>query len=244
VSGEPLDDQTVIDQVRRVGHYRVALEPIGYDKERVKTLGGLWRLVEDTKVSLRGWDYPHVSRRDGERSQGNHHIASWVSWSRHQEYWRFYQSGQFVHLFAFRENEAEFSELLRSHVVPFVTIGPSTSGFLSITSTIWTFTEIFEFISRLGARGLLPDGAGVRIEMRNVKDRVLGFSEWTRDVHGLYAAGEETIGQTFSYSQEDLVSNAKSNAVAVAAWFFERFGANFTKQIVDEIQAEIYGLSH
>src|SRR5262245_38735981 len=124
--------------VRSAGHYKVLVEPNGYAADRFPTLTGAWQVISDSRVSLRGWDYPHVSNEADERSHGENYIQSWIAWARNQEYWRLYQSGQFVHAFAFRENRPEVGAKLREHLAPLLAGRPEPSGFLSITSTIWT----------------------------------------------------------------------------------------------------------
>ena len=84
-------------------HWRVNLRPSEYLPELIPTLSQCFEIIQQTKVHLRGWDYPHLSTRNTERASGSNWIASWTPFMNHNEYWRFYQSGQFLHLFSVRE---------------------------------------------------------------------------------------------------------------------------------------------
>jgi hypothetical protein len=123
-------------------HWRVTIRPADYSPELIQTLRSCFDVVEKCKVSLRGWDYPHLSRRPNERGQGENWVASWSTFMGHVEYWRLYQSGQFLSLFAVREfSEKEFGEHLRQ-----ITLGhlrhvsgvdwTGVPGFVSITNFV------------------------------------------------------------------------------------------------------------
>ena len=84
-------------------HWRVNFRPGEYQPELIPTLSQCFEIMQQTKVRLRGWDYPHLSSRAAERATGLNWIASWALFMGHNEYWRFYQSGQFLHLFSVTE---------------------------------------------------------------------------------------------------------------------------------------------
>ncbi len=89
-------------KIKEAPHWRVTIRPGAHVEERIRTLGECWRLVETSRVSLRGWDYPHLDYEH--RQYGNDWVASWDEYRSHREYWRLYQSGQFLHLFSFKED--------------------------------------------------------------------------------------------------------------------------------------------
>lgn len=231
---------TVLASIRSGGHYRVSIEPARYDSERIASLTELQRLIADCSVRLRGWDYPHLSERDGENGRGQNYIDSWVMWRNYHEYWRMFQSVQFVHLFKFHESEPSYAEKIRTNLHGIVEGVGDISGFLDITSSIWTMTEIFEFGARLAQTSALLDGLSIDVQLREVANRVLGFSEWERDVHRLYRARENQLTYRRAYSQEEIVSRARSLAVDASAFLFERFGANFERAVLEDIQAALY----
>src|ERR1700693_4619104 len=90
--------------VLEVPHWRVNVRPATYKAERIPSLSSCFDIVRKTKVSLRGWDYPHLSNRTNEQGIGRNWVAAWSDFWGHLEYWRFYQSGQFMPLLGVREN--------------------------------------------------------------------------------------------------------------------------------------------
>jgi len=76
-------------------YWRVNFRPNLYSDELIPSLGKCYEIIEKTKLSLRGWDYPHLSRRDTQKGQGANWVSSWSDFMGHNEYWRLYQSGQF-----------------------------------------------------------------------------------------------------------------------------------------------------
>jgi len=95
-------------------HWRVNFRPAEYREDMISSLGKCFEIIEKTKLRLRGWDYPHLSGREAERGQGTNWVYSWSDFLGSYEYWRFYQSGQFLHLFSIREAiESEWREKLQ-----------------------------------------------------------------------------------------------------------------------------------
>lgn len=236
----PPTQEEVLESIRRAAHYRVVMRPSSFNAQRVERLSDLWQLVGNSKVSLRGWDYPHVSHRPEERAQGSEWIGAWCPWVHISEHWRLFQSGQFVHRFTFREDNEPFAERLRNSVSRLIPPHSHVSGFISITSTIWTLTEVHEFASRLAAKGLLDTGLELQIDMHGVRDRVLAFSEWERDVHALHKAHEDTLSYHASHTVDQLLSSARLLGRNASEHFFERFGASFPGSVLDDIQQGLY----
>lgn len=149
------EESPLLSKIHAKGYWRVLVRPTKYVEKRIPTLGECRRYVEESTVRLRGWDYPHIN----DVTNGQNWIESSEEWLHgHIEYWRYYQTGQFVHHFAMNEDYEESSK------------GRHGLDFLN---TLYRFTEIFEFSSRLAARGLLSPGVDVRVELHNCEGRQL-----------------------------------------------------------------------
>src|SRR5206468_3269350 len=128
-------------------HWRVTYRPATYDEHRIATLSECLAIVAKHAVRLRGWDFPYVSPDQGERATGSRWIAAWSDVMGHLEYWRFYQSSQFLYLGSVREvTEPNWAEEIR-RTQRFVDLADTSNvpGFLSITNFTYNVTEIFEF---------------------------------------------------------------------------------------------------
>lgn len=207
--------------IKDAPYWRVVIRPDNFELERIASLKECWHLIESCRVSLRGWDYPHVDRDD--RLNGKDWIASWCEFRRHREYWRFYQSAQFVHLFSFSE-DAEFEEAekrARSEIN--IPEGFSPSGYLSIINTLYTITEIFEFATRLAQKGTFGDSTYINIQLNKVKDRILFVWSPSRIFDIFCPAAEDILSREQYIRTQDLVAKSGEIARDTVVWFFERF---------------------
>jgi hypothetical protein len=210
-------------------HWRVIFRPAEYNEILVPTLGKCFEIVEKNKVSLRGWDYPHLSTYSTERGQGNNWVASWSSFMSHYEYWRFYQSGQFIHFFGVREaTKAEWRQQLQSEIkshlshVRDIDWG-KVPGYISIINFIYSTTEIYEFAARLCQAQIYSGTIKIIIELKDIKGYVL-TAPWERAWHNYYAASENVLKYSNTYQSDKLVATSKEAALKTVIWFFERFG--------------------
>ena len=211
-------------------HWRVNFRPIDYKEDLIPTLSKCFGTIEKNKLSLRGWDYPHLSRRDTEREQGNNWVASWSAFMGHNEYWRFYQSGQFIHFFSVKEStKGEYKEKLRSDMKShrIFTDGEinwdSVPGFFSIINFIYNITEIYEFAARLCQSGIYTGTVNIQIEIKGIKGFVL-TAPWERAWHSYYAASQDVLSKNHEVDTEQLIAASKDISLEAIVWFFERFG--------------------
>lgn len=215
--------------VRQYPHWRVLLRPGLYEEERISTLGECWAIVEQNRVRLRGWDYPHLSHRDSQRTQGVNWVASWSDFMERYEYWRLFQSGQFVHLFSVREaTETAWREklqgLTKGHLGHVKGLNwDAVPGYLHITNFVYSMTEVFEFAARLCQKGIYQGSLEVGIQLEGVKGFVLA-TDWDRAWYSYYPASENVIGKTWQLSTDDFVARSSEKSLEVVLWFFERFG--------------------
>lgn len=213
--------ESLLTKIKEAPHWRVTIRPVTHVEERIKTLEECWRLVESSRVSLRGWDYPHLDYEH--RQNGNNWTASWDEYRSHREYWRLYQSGQFLHLFSFKEDHYRDKAEEKARIdVPSLS-GFSPSGYLDAISALWTITEIFEFAARLAQRADFGETVSVSIRMVDVKDRVLYISDPARDFSRPYVATEPTIDKEWIVSTQELLGGTSDLSLSATKWFFERF---------------------
>jgi hypothetical protein len=233
-----------ISKIKESAHWRVVLRPREFKKERISRLSELWNIIEETQVRFRGWYYPHISHRQEERVRGIDYIGCWCTFEPHIEYWRFYQSGQFIHLFAFGEDNPRYAEILREYLVREVPLTPqqlnSIRGFVDITSSIYTFTEIFEFANRLAQRGVLYPECQIIIRMHNIMGRALSFSDFRRALNDLYIAQVESLEKPWPLASKDLIARTRELAIEASLWFFERFGLEMLDSVIADIQEGLF----
>lgn len=226
------------NKIKEAPHCRVVIRPGEFVEERVESLGKCWRLIESSRVYLRDRSYPHLDYQH--RRYGKNWVESWDEYRAHKEYWRFYQSGQFLHLLAFREDyfRDTAEEKARSDVPELNNLSPS--GYLDAISSLRTITEIFEFAARLTQKVGFGDSISTIIQMVGVKDRVLFVSDPARDFSRPYLAREHTLSKEWSLSTEQLLGESSELALDAAEWFFERFQwMDPPRQVLADIQRRL-----
>lgn len=210
-------------------HWRVNFRSNSYQEDLISSLKKCYEIIEKTKLSLRGWDYPHLSRRDTERQQGNNWVSSWSDFMGHYEYWRFYQSGQFLHLFSVREATEEWKNKLQNDLQSHLTLmdgeveWEKVPGYFSIINFIYNITEIYEFAARLCQAEIYTGTLKIQIDIKGIKGFVL-TAPWERAWHSYYAASQDVLKKSHEVDAEKLIAASKDLSLATIIWFFERFG--------------------
>jgi len=211
-------------------HWRVNFRPAEYREDMISSLGKCFEIIEKTKLRLRGWDYPHLSGREAERGQGTNWVYSWSDFLGSYEYWRFYQSGQFLHLFSIREAiESEWREKLQREMQSHRILSDgeidweSVPGFFSIVNFTYNVTEIFEFAARLSQSQIYTGKLHVQIDLKRIKGFVLA-APWERTWHSYYAASQDVLSKSQEIDSDELVGASRDIALSTIMWFFERFG--------------------
>lgn len=210
-------------------YWRVNIRPEVYNPRAIPSRRDCLRLVEKNAVRFRGWDYPHLSHRPEEQSRGNSWVGSWASFSGHNEYWRLYQSAQFIHLFSVREStQPAWRQQLQSEMEAHLSHYPdiawdSIPGFLDILNTIYCVSEVVEFAARLAQSGAYTGRIELTVELHGVRDFVLS-APWQRAWSEFYQASEDTLGNTWHLAVADLLADTVRPTLDIVMWLFEGFG--------------------
>jgi hypothetical protein len=207
-------------RVREAPHWRVEIKPQVSGSKGIVSLTDCWDTLEACRVPWSGWDYPYVHKTN--RDEGPDWIASWCESSWRNEYWKFFQSGQFLHLFSFREDKETECEALANSQIRFPSRFRPT-GFTDVGTTVELLTEIIEFAARLSKKGLFAEASSIGIHMNGVKDRVL-FKWNRRTVHfDFCAAKTDVLRWERTVPIMDLVAHTRDLAIDAAIWFFQQF---------------------
>jgi hypothetical protein len=208
-------------------HWRLNFRPATYDKTRLDSLKDCLETVQKHQVRKRGWSFPHIPRDQHSMMYGENFLAAWSDAWGHLEYWRLYQSSQFLYLGSVREvTEKEWSarirHIMKSHADDHVDID-SVPGFLSITEVIFTVTEYFEFAARLAQAEIYKDVIQVSISITGIAGFMLAADQnriWSSD----YVTSQDRLTYDVRVGAADVVASGADEALKCAIWIFERFG--------------------
>jgi hypothetical protein len=230
-------DEEVLAFLDDAPRRRVIIRPAEYEEERL-ALRHLRGIVERTRVQLRGWDFPHLSHRGEESGRGDEWIASWSSFLGHREYWRMYQSGQFVHRESIRETvEEEWGRRLRQKASWFTQNEGEVEGFFDFINFLYSMTEVFEFAANLCQTDDYPKGSVViHVGFHDIQNFGLSTAQFGRDLSRLYRTSADTLQRTWEIETAELISASAELSLNAVVWFFERF--QWDEQPVDVFREE------
>jgi hypothetical protein len=138
------------------------------------------------------------------------------------EYWRIYQSGLFYHTFAVPEDY--WSETAQR-------------GLIDVFATLYRLTEIYEFVSRLAAKGAFESDLHLKVELKNLGARRLTIIKRGRWPFGRdYAFNEGSLSRSRTYTKAEFVSRSAELSMEHTQWIFQRFG--WSGQHVKDLLAE------
>lgn len=206
----------ILDKINSRGYWRVVIRPNEYNEERLSNLKQISEIVHSSVLHLRGWDYPHIETKN--LTNGQNYLQSFVDFSTYKEFWRFYQSGQFVHRFGMREDwQQDHVSLLGQKTNPLTFKG------LEIIEILYNSTEIIEFASRLAAKGIYGKAVKIEISLHDLKDRKLFFWNRSRYLSREYICSITELKWEKSINTEELIGNSQDIAMDVLMYILERF---------------------
>ena len=223
----------VLDKIKSRGYWHVAIRPAEFVENRIESLGKCKELIRELAVHFRGWDYPHYDTRN-QPTSGIDYVEQSLDWQDKIEFWRFYQSGQFVHYFGIWEDWQDQRTLYGSR------LDSKPGQILSIVGAVYHFTEIYEFASRLAVKNHLGKDCKISITVHGTKGRLLTMLDPGRLLFGNYRSTLDSISREASMSTETLISKAPELAMDHAVWVFQRFNwDNIPRGVLQEDQKKL-----
>lgn len=228
----------LVTRIKQRGYWFIRIRPLDFTENRINSLSKCKKLVQDSVVLLRGWDYPHIDANG--IISGNDWVESSSDWDLYLEYWRFYKSAQFVHFFSCRE-DLQNQDDLRRHVYYSNT---NAESFLSIISTLYSVTEIFEFSSRLAQNHVFDKGLNISIDLHNMMNRQLFFYDISRALFNQYICRIDNFRVGGDYSFEEITIRSAELALEETIQIFERFNMDSPPQeLLKEEQRKFFSKS-
>jgi len=206
-----------LKKIHSKGYWRVNIRPTRFEKTCIPNLTECRQIIKTCQVRLRGWFYPHLDRN--ETVNGEDWVESGCDSMDKVEYWRFHQSGQFIHHFACIEDHTVDPKKVRMASITKL----SSGRYLSIVSTLYRITEIFEFAARLSSKGVLSPAAEISISLVGTEGRQLSFSDHSRLLYDEYICGIPKMAFQETYREAELIARRSEFAMDTTTWIFTRF---------------------
>jgi hypothetical protein len=212
---------TILETIQSRGYWRVSIHPVDYREQRI-SYSELVPIIQQSSVELRGWDFPHLDVQGPALKQN--YIEAEVSFMFINEYWRFTQSGNFIHyagIFSdWRKEERQLS----------IPREASSDKALELHDTVARYVEIVEFASRLSRTPAGGETMRVQVELRGLKGRRIVNTAIGFRLHiGRKAELDVFTNEKLEFSQQDLTARPREIAAELAAELFARFGSDIKK---------------
>jgi hypothetical protein len=231
--------KNIIKNIKENPHWRIIIRPEKFEQERITNLIECWNIMESCKLSLTGWDYPHVDRQN--RFEEEEWIESWCDFAGFYEYWKFFQSGQFLHIFTLWENTSEDKKAFDNVKDKMISVPDhfKPTGFIGAIRTLFTITEIYEFATRLAQKGIFNDSLYIIIQANNIKNSILRVRDWDVHLQSFYPFYKKTFSKESKIKTEELISNSSNLAIETTIEFLKKFGWIPTFQLLKDEQKKI-----
>lgn len=220
--------ETLINKIKEKGYWKVIIRPVEFEEQRIANKDEAAKIIQESKIVFRGWDYPHIDHREGIVRSGPDSVSSFCNWPEggHFEFWKLYLNGQFVHYFSMIEDyemTEEQKERARSSF-PFSKLDKKTDRFLSIINALYTITEIHFFAAKLAKLAKFGEETEIIIELGNVEGRVLFFwGETFRHLFQAYICRYQPIVEKRIFSTDNLISDPADLALDFTIDIFKEF---------------------
>jgi hypothetical protein len=221
----------LLELIHRDGYWRVDLRPPIFQKARLRDKDNCRYVVYETAVATEGWRYPIID--DDLYDQGTDWIAGAANQSVFIEYWRLYQSGQFIHHLALREDHMGRLGLFH----PQFFVPGKGKRYLAVTASICMITDIIEFAARLAYREILVPQAVICLELHKMAGRELTYMMPGRRLPGSFWFKDESVRLEHIYSSEELIGRPRDIAGDLAIELFRNAGWDAPRSLVMDDQS-------
>ncbi|MCJ7653874.1 MAG: hypothetical protein MUO97_00980 [Dehalococcoidia bacterium] len=214
-----MNNDELIKEIKAQGYWRVEIRSTEYKQKRLTTCAEMRDLLSSATVSLRGWPYPYYQAED--TAYNGQWLEGKVAWENYREYWRLYESGQWIHCSKLHGTGVAREVLFKGRRP----LPPQHAGYVPVRGGIlFTLTEIFHFAVGLAQAGVLDPTAFLSVQLHNTKDYML-FESFDRFFPHEYVNQWDTpIIYEQSLPASEVSANADKIALDCAIKVFSVFG--------------------
>jgi hypothetical protein len=220
--------ETLPIRILQKPYWQIIIRPESYQSQLIPSITSCSQLIERTRVRLGGWSYPCQIFHPSLSARGSSWIAGWIDDDSMTcpEYWRMYQSGQFVHFLNFWSQSGDELKKINYYLQQFSSYGvqKNVPGYVSIPDIIFNMTGMYEFAARLCESNVYRGMVTFHIKLVDIRDFVLAQPKSWFGFNGVHQATENLLEHSTSVSSADLVANSHGLAINSVVWFAERFG--------------------
>lgn len=214
-----MSNEELLNEIKSRGYWRIEIHSTEFQDNRLPSRAAMQNLLSSAMVSLRGWPYPYF--RAEETTYNGKWLEGHDNWSYHREYWRLYESGQWLHYLGLRGAWITREELFKN-LSPLPEQHP---GYLHVRGDVlFTLTEILRFAVGLAQGGILDPVAFISVQLHNTRDYML-FESFSRFFPHTYVnPSDRPIEQEWNLPAGELSAFADQMALDMAIKIYSVFG--------------------
>ena len=221
----------LIDKIRSKGYWRVVVRPNHFVEKRVEDISALKPILQKSSVRLRGWDFPHINGR-GKAYVDLDSLVQEFEWDHYKEFWRLFQSGQFIYYGGFVVDWTERKTALSSGALP--------NNVLSVRDAVFRFTEVFEFAARMALTEAGHEQMHIEIKAGGLDGRSL----WVDPARYIDFVAEQKaeideVPYEIDVPSPELMAESRQLALIAARELFKRFDWNASLNVLRDMQATL-----
>lgn len=214
-----MSNEELLAEIKSRGYWRVEIHSTKYQDKRLPTRPEMEDLLGKAAVSLRGWPYPYFSSE--ETTYNGKWLEGQVKGDNFREYWRLYESGQWLHYDGL-PGAWETREKLFQGRSP---LPPQHPGYIHVRGDVlYTLTEILRFAVGLAQSGIFDPIVFLSIQLHNTHDYMLFESSPRFFPHEYVNKSDRPIEQNQSVPVGELAAIADQIALKMAKKVFLVFG--------------------
>jgi len=216
---EDLPVDGVLKKIKTYGYWEIRFQPI--NSERIEQLSECLTLVEAAQIRL-NWYFPFIPRYGKDEESilpAADHYEVYSDYGSRKEYWRMYQSAQFILFKALPEDwyaEDKHFASLASHY-------PVGAVLTLHTSLIHPITDAFAFAGRLGEKGLYKEGIKISLTLHGTKGRRLDLG----DSSSPFMRNKITAATKLALEKEFSIDQVISDHLSISNQFIMKILASF-----------------
>jgi hypothetical protein len=188
------DFKSTLKDIKSHGYWVFHLDPVRPKQNFDNNHPQLQNFVQEYRIKLRGWDFPHVPTNNNDRHAINNidgGVAAWVNADMFKEVWRLFFDGEFIQYSGLNEDWYHTDQWV-ARQAPYNKIEPNTV--IDIIDILYKLTEFFEFAKILAIKDFYNGDVKIKVELRNVINRQLVLLDPSRvPLHGDYTSAVDTI---------------------------------------------------
>jgi hypothetical protein len=232
-----MSNREILDQTLSRGYRRIIIRPEKFKEDRISDFSSLDKIMKNDTVKMYSWVFPLTGLVIFPPVYGKDYIERGLDNFDYHEFWRFYQSGQFIH---FSGMLPDWREKCFVRPLSYQNLN-SDIRVLGIGETILYFTLVFEFLSRLAVKDFWEDITTVDFLFGNLENRTLWvdgtsrFPLW-RQFESSGDLRSLTVFKERKFSKQDLSTGGDSFALEASSEVFKRFGWDAPPDVLKSYQ--------